>query len=137
MNVHDLTILQSKIFTVKSKLNTEPTNEVLQKRLKRYQKKLLGKKSSSRRPSNVVNQATNFMLCKSWNRLNKEFKADRLYMFSLEQELNDTQQTALYNLLKEDLEKRILTKKKEVNYDQDKGVITSITQLDSYLSQLS
>jgi hypothetical protein len=85
----------------------------------------------------MSSQATQRLIHKTWSRLCKEIKQDRLFVFCMAlDELTEDDRLRLYKLLNKDLDERILTKKKEVDYDVGKGQITGITNIDGYISRL-
>ena len=76
------------------------------------------------------------MLQTTWTRLKKQLKADRLYIYSMEQNLTLESKKKLFQLFKKDLDDRVLTKKKEVEYDEKVGKITALINIDKYIEQI-
>ena len=79
----------------------------------------------------------NIMFKRPWNELSIDYKADRLYVFVSELDILEQKKVHLYQLFKADLEKRILTKKKEVMYCENTGTVQSILKMDAYLKLIN
>jgi hypothetical protein len=133
--------LRSKLFSLRSQLEADPTSTLspaLKLSICKLEDELNRTKADKKQPkqSENISKISDQFLRKPWNRLNLQLKADRLFVYCMGLDLEKAKKLALFRLMKADLQKRILTKKKEVEYCLDKGVVLSIFHLKSYLEKI-
>ena len=124
---------KAKLFVIESKLKEKSDDTTLLKKKQKYKKKIA---EWTRQENQNANDVTNIMLQTTWTRLKKQLKADRLYIYSMEQNLTLESKKKLFQLFKKDLDDRVLTKKKEVEYDEKVGKITALINIDKYIEQI-
>ena len=125
---------KAKLFVVESKLKENSDDAILLKKKQKYKNKIA---EWTHQENQNTNDVTNIMLQTTWTRLKKQLKADRLYIYSMEQQnLSLENKKKLFQLFKKDLDDRVLTKKKEVEYDDKVGKIKTLINIDKYIEKI-
>lgn len=139
MDIIELMGLKTKLFSLKYKLEENPSSLHLKKEIKIIED-LITKNCDKYPRKKVVTSvnatASNLILKRPWSRLNSQLKADRLYVYCMALEIEEMEKKKLYQIFKRDLGDKILSKKKEVIYDQEKTFIKEIPRLKSYFEEL-
>ena len=140
MEIVELMSLHTKLFSLQYKLDKNPSSLILKKDIQIVEDlitKAYSKYPRFKYKTSVNARASNLILKKPWSRLNSQLKADRLYVYCMALKIDKKEKKQLYQIFKRDLEKKILSKKKEVIYDSEETKITEIPRLKFYLDELN
>ena len=117
MKIVELMSMHTKLFSLKYNLEKDPSSLILKKDIKIVEDlitKTYSKYPRFKYKTSVNARASNLILKKPWSRLNSQLKADRLYVYCMDLKIDAKEKRKLYQLFKRDLERKILSKKKNL-----------------------